>query len=125
MGSGNATLTSQFEDGSTTPALESPKYFNVVVQHSVEVDPIGVLRNEASAIEFGGVSGSKVCKCNTSLTVQFEDGSTTPELESPKYFTGVIHHHEEVVLISIFRSEATGIESNTLLSRKVSTNSGV
>jgi hypothetical protein len=44
-------LTDQFEDGSTTPTLESHKYFTVVVHHSAEVDPIGVIQSEAAAIE--------------------------------------------------------------------------
>jgi hypothetical protein len=44
---------------STTPALESRKYFTVVVHYCTEVDPIGTLRNEASAIEFVEVNGSK------------------------------------------------------------------
>jgi hypothetical protein len=42
-----------------TPTLENRKDFTVVVPYCVEVDSIGVLRNEASAIEFGGVNGSK------------------------------------------------------------------
>jgi hypothetical protein len=52
LGPGNATLINQFGDGSTTPVLESPKYFIGVVHHSAGVDPMG-------AIEFGRVSGSK------------------------------------------------------------------
>jgi hypothetical protein len=72
-------------------ALESHKHFTVVVHYCSEVDPIGALRNEASAIEFGGVNGSKSLqhwvRVTTSLTDQVEDGSTTPALESRKYFT--------------------------------------
>jgi hypothetical protein len=56
LGKWNTCLTVQFEDGSTTPALESPKYFTVGVHYRSEIDAIGVLRNE---IEFSGVNGSK------------------------------------------------------------------
>jgi hypothetical protein len=62
---------------------------------------------------------------NTSLTDQFEDGSTTPALESPKYFTVVIHHRTEAGLTAIFRNEATAIEFSTMMSRKVSRKPGV
>jgi hypothetical protein len=43
----------------TTQALDRRKYFTVVVHHRTEIYPIGVFRNEASAIEFSGVNGSK------------------------------------------------------------------
>jgi hypothetical protein len=56
LGKWNTWLTVQFEVGSTIPALESPKYFAVVVHYRTEIDVIGVLRNE---IEFSGVNGSK------------------------------------------------------------------
>jgi hypothetical protein len=41
------------------PPFERRKYFKVIVQHSAEVDPIGVIANEAAALEFSGVNGSK------------------------------------------------------------------
>jgi hypothetical protein len=44
---------------STTPALESHKYFTVVIHQSAEIDPIGAVRNGATAIEFSGNNGSK------------------------------------------------------------------
>jgi hypothetical protein len=37
---------------STTPALESSKYFTVVIHHLTEADGIGTFRNEATSIEF-------------------------------------------------------------------------
>jgi hypothetical protein len=44
---------------STTPAIARYKYFIVVVHYRTKVDPIGLLRNEVSAIEFSGVNESK------------------------------------------------------------------
>jgi hypothetical protein len=44
---------------STTPTLESRNYFTVLVHYSAEIDPIGVFRNGATAIEFSENNGSK------------------------------------------------------------------
>jgi hypothetical protein len=56
-GYGNTILTDQFEGRSPTPALERRKYFKIIINHNVEVDPIGVIQYEAAAIEFSGVNG--------------------------------------------------------------------
>jgi hypothetical protein len=97
-----------------TPVLESPQYFTVAVRSLTEVDLIGALRNEASAIEFGGVNGSKSlqhwARVTTSLTDQFEDGSTTLALESRTYFTAVVHYCAEVDSIGALRNDASATE---------------
>jgi hypothetical protein len=43
------------------------------------------------------------------LTVQLEDGNTTPALESPKYLTEVVHYRTEVDLIDGLQNEASVI----------------
>jgi hypothetical protein len=112
------SLTFEVLPRSTTPALEGPICFTLVVHYSAEIDPIGAFRSEASAITLGGVNGSKVWYI---LTFEVLAGSTTPALESPNYFTVVIHRCPAAVLFSTFRNATTAIEFSTLLSRKVST----
>jgi hypothetical protein len=52
-----------------TPTLESRKDFTVVVHHHIQVDGTGLLRNEATAIEFSSSGGLEKCNMKTrSLT---------------------------------------------------------
>jgi hypothetical protein len=103
---------------SMNPAPESRKYFTAVVHHSAEVDPINIFKNGATAIT------SLDCRClqklenpdidplenDLSKSVRSSQESTTPALESRKYFTVVAHHSASVDPINIFKNEATAIE---------------
>jgi hypothetical protein len=102
---------------SMTPTLESRKDFIVVVHHHTQVDGTGILRNEATAIEFSSSMSPKVNR-----NPEFDPPenminrpirsweSTTPALERRKYFPVVVHHRTEVDTICVFRNEASVIE---------------
>jgi hypothetical protein len=45
--------------GARHPILERRKYFKVFLHHKTKVTPIGIFKNEATAIEFSENNGSK------------------------------------------------------------------